>query len=131
MAYTNSSNKKYKCEIILIGKDINSDRTVDVHCHFSEYDKSLVPGLFMNATINVSKRDAFLVDEDAIVGFEGKTYLFSKIDKNLFRMHQVEILERNNGVVGIDKKNIEFVDKQIVKNGAYALLMAMKNSGEE
>jgi len=130
-AYTNSGNKKYKCEIILIGKDIGSDRTVDVHCHFDEYDKTLVPGLYMNALINMNNQNVYVVDEEAVVSFEGKTYVFCKIDSKEFKMIQVDVIEKQNGLIGVSVSSTEIKKYPIVTKGSYSILMALKNKSEE
>ncbi|MCC7018066.1 MAG: efflux RND transporter periplasmic adaptor subunit, partial [Rhodospirillales bacterium] len=41
--------KKYSCKITLISQNFSADRSVSVHCHFENYDKSLIPGMYMNA----------------------------------------------------------------------------------
>lgn len=130
-AFTNSSNKKYKCEIILIGKDINADRTVDVHCHFEEYDKTLVPGIYMNASIDLNKRKAYLIDADAVIAYEGKTYVFCKIDSSAYRMEEVEVIEKQNGFIGLSILSDDIKKLPIVTSGSYSLLMALKNKSEE
>lgn len=43
--------KKFKCEIILINKKLNNDKTVDVHCHFFKYDEELIPGMLMEVLL--------------------------------------------------------------------------------
>jgi len=46
MAYTNNEpNKKHPCEILLIGQNLSAERSVEVHCHFNDYDKTLIPGM--------------------------------------------------------------------------------------
>lgn len=44
-------DKKFKCEIILINKKLNNDKTVDVHCHFFQYDDELIPGMLMEVLL--------------------------------------------------------------------------------
>lgn len=42
VAYTNTHpNKKYNCEIILIGKEVMENHSLEVHCHLSRTIKSL------------------------------------------------------------------------------------------
>jgi cobalt-zinc-cadmium efflux system membrane fusion protein len=87
LAYNNQkSSKKYKCEIILIGKDISETRSVEVHCHFDAYDKTLIPGMYMNAEIEVSSQNDFVIADESIVTFEGKHYIFYEKSKNNFEM---------------------------------------------
>ncbi|MCC6837277.1 MAG: efflux RND transporter periplasmic adaptor subunit, partial [Bacteroidia bacterium] len=70
LAYTNNEpDKKYLCEIILIGKNLSAERSVEVHCHFDQYDKSLIPGMFMNADIEVKSLEAMALPDDAIVNY--------------------------------------------------------------
>jgi len=42
VAYNNHKPEiKFPCDVILIGKDLSEDRSVEVHCHFEKYDKTL------------------------------------------------------------------------------------------
>ena len=131
MAYSNNfPDKKYDCEIILISRDISLERTVDVHCHFEKYDKTLLPGMYMNADVEVKTNNTFSISEDAIVNFEGLDYVFVAKDKHQFQMVKVEVGSKENGFIEV-KNNRVFLDKQIVINGAYTLLMKMKNKSED
>ncbi|HRG52466.1 MAG TPA: efflux RND transporter periplasmic adaptor subunit, partial [Bacteroidia bacterium] len=53
----NKPDKKHDCEIILISKDLSADRSAEVHCHFEDYDKALLPGMYMNAEVIINKAD--------------------------------------------------------------------------
>lgn len=129
-AYTNANpDVKYECEIILINKEISMEGTTEVHCHFETYDKNLLPGMYMNAEIQINKNNANTLPEDAVVSFEGKDFVFIEIDKNKFQM--VEVLTGTTQSGTIEIKNFATInDKKIVVNGAYALLMKMKNTEE-
>ncbi len=130
VAYTNNQpDKKYDCEILLISQDISPDRTADVHCHFEKYDKSLLPGTYMNAVIEVNNLKTESIPEAAVVNFEGQNYIFIAESKNQFLMTAVETGIQEKGFLEI--KNAEaFVNKPIVTTGAYTLLMALKNKAE-
>ena len=131
MAYSNNfPDKKYDCEIILISRDISPERTVDVHCHFEKYDKTLLPGMYMNADVEVKTNNTFSISEDAIVNFEGLDYVFVAKDKHQFQMVKVDVGSKENGFIEV-KNNRAFLDKQLVINGAYTLLMKMKNKSED
>jgi len=131
MAYSNSfPDKKYDCEIILISRDISPERTVDVHCHFEKYDKTLLPGMYMNADVEVKTNNTLSISEEAIVNFEGLNYLFVAKDKNQFQMVKVETGTKENGFIEV-KNGSQFLDKQIVIKGAYTLLMKLKNKSDE
>ena len=132
-AYTNNNpEKKYPCEIILIGKDLSHDRSVEVHCHFEKYDATLIPGMFMNAEIEVQSHNAFVIPTDAIVRFEGKQFVFSQNENKTYEMQEVSTGNSENGFTQItfaDGKDLNA--HTFVIKGAYTLLMKMKNTEEE
>lgn len=130
IAYTNNEpDKKYPCEIILIGQNLSPERSVEVHCHFENYDKQLIPGMYMNGEIEVKSNNAMVVPEETIVNFEGKNYIF--IDKGNYSFEMCEIETGNT-----ENKLTELINagslkgKNIVTNGAYNLLMSLKNTEE-
>lgn len=131
MAYTNNNpEEKHHCEIILIGQHLSADRSVEVHCHFDDYDKTLLPGMYMNAEIEVNLNQAFALPTEAIVNFEGKNYCFSKEKNNAFQLHEIEIGNSENNYTEVLNSNT--IDgKSIVIKGAYTLLMALKNTSED
>ncbi len=132
MAYTNNQpDKKYHCAIILISKDLSIDEhTADIHCHFENYDKTLLPGMYMNADINVKSNDALTLPKDAVVNFEGKEYIFVVVNKNQFQLTEVKIGNSENGLVEI-LNNESLTKSTIVTKGAYTLLMKLKNKADE
>lgn len=128
----NQSDKKYPCEIILVSQDLSEDRSADVHCHFEAYDKTLLPGMYMNAEVEIMMKNVASINEDAIVSHDGKDYIF--LSKSKIEFELVEIKKGNsennftevNALDGKDLKN-----SKIVVKGAYSLLMQMKNKSEE
>lgn len=130
-AYTNSaSQKKYSCEIILIGKEVLEDNSINVHCHFDSYDNRLVPGTFMNAEINRIYKSALTLPETAIQYWEAKPVIFIK-DGDGFNMQEVEVGVADNGYVQILNPKSEWLTRKIANKGSYALLMKLKNAAEE
>ncbi len=130
IAYSNTQpNKKYPCTIILISKDVNADRTADVHCHFDNYDNILIPGMYMNAEIEMNTIAANSLPEESIVSFEGKDYIFIDEGNKKYNMQEVNIGQIQNGFAEIVNKE-SFTNKTIVTKGAYTLLMKLKNTEE-
>lgn len=129
VAYTNNNpDKKYDCEVLLIGKDLNAEGYTDVHCHFETYDKVLIPGTYMNAQIKVRNRKATTLPADAVVRFEGKHFVFKEVANQKYVFTQVNIGDTENGLTEIllsEKEPANFVTK-----GAYTLLMMLKNEAE-
>ena len=115
---------------MLISQALSDDRTAEVHCHFEKYDKILLPGMYLNAEIAVKNHNAWVVPEDAVVIFEGKSFLFIAVSKNEYKMTLIETGVMEAGSIEI--KNAEALsDVEIVTAGAYTILMEMKNKSEE
>lgn len=129
-AYTNNNpTQKHSCRIILISKDISADGTVEVHCHFDNYNNKLLSGMYMNADIELTSRSVLSLPVEAIVNFDNKNFVFVSNSKNLYEMIQVSIGKSENGFTEIINSN-NISNKTIVYNGAYALLMSLKNKEE-
>lgn len=131
IAYTNNNpGKKYNGEIFLIGKNLSADRAVEVQARFKEFDAKLIPGMYMNADIEIPENNALALPEECVVDFEGKKYVFEIQDKNRFKMIPVQIGNSGDGWIEIIGGN-ELGNKKIAQKGAYTLLMALKNKAEE
>ena len=127
----NQPEKKYPCSIILIGQDLSADRSADVHCHFEDYDKTLFPGMYMNAEVQIKLSNVFAINEDAIVNYEGKDYIFISTGVHQYNMIEVKKGSSDNTfteVNAIDGKDIS--SSIVVKKGAYSLLMQLKNKAD-
>jgi membrane fusion protein, heavy metal efflux system len=131
-AFTNNQpGKKHACEIILIGKNLSMNGNTEVHCHFEDYDKTLVPGTYMNAEIEERNSLGMALPTEAIVRFENKQYAYRAAGNNRFEMLEVTAGETQDGFTRIlsagqnDPGNTTFVVK-----GAYSLLMLMKNKAD-
>ena len=133
IAYANqNADKKYEAEIILVSRNLDANRAAEVHCHFKKYDKELLPGMFMNAEINVQSNDALTVPEEALVRWQNKNYVFTDVGNNNFDLTEVQTGVSDNGNVEIITPNREeWSSKKIITRNAYAALMKMKNSAEE
>lgn len=130
IAYTNTNpDKKYNCEIILINKDVTMEGTTEVMCHFFNYDPSLLPGMYMNAEVQLDTRTEKALPDDAIVTFEGKQYIFKQVGDKKFEMQEVNIGNKEYAYTTIVNAD-SLLEKKIVVQGAYALLMKLKNKEE-
>ncbi len=131
IAYTNGQpDKKYECEIILIGQNLSADRSTEVHSHFEKYDKSLLPGMYMNAEIELKNNMVYALPEEAIVRYENKQYIFISQSERSYSLTEVKTGDIENGYVEI-MEGETLVKKNIVVSGTYSLLMSLKNKSEE
>ncbi len=120
---------QHKCQVLLISKDLNQNGSTEVHCHFDDYDKSLIPGMYMNAEIEIKNNIASVLPENAVVRFEGKQFIFEVLGDKQFNMIEIEVGNIENGWIEII--TVISPSKQIVTEGAYNLLMTLKNKAEE
>lgn len=130
-AYTNSQpDKEYLCEIILISKNLSNSNAAEVHCHFEQYEKKLIPGTFMNARVEVSGGTVTALSEEAVVRYENKYYVFVSKGNNTFEMKQVQTGQAEHGFLALQNA-VDLKENPIAIKGAYNLLMAFKNTGDE
>lgn len=127
--YTNSApEKKYAATISLITPSVDEERAVEVHCHLAHGIQGLMPGMFMNAAIELNNAQVTAVPEEAVVKWNNQYYVFGEAGSNQYKLLPVETGITTDGFIeiksGLPGYNI------VVKN-AYTLLMKMKNSGEE
>lgn len=133
VSFTNSEpGKKYFGKIILIGKDITKDRAVSVHCHFDTYDHSLIPGMYMNAELETNIKSGYVISDNGLIRFEGKHYIYEVTADRNYEMIEVLTHGSSDGSTLITlQDNSSPVGRTFVTNGAYTLLMKMKNMEEE
>lgn len=131
-AYNNSNpDEKHECKIILISKDISdNEHSAEVHCHFDKYNKKLLPGMYMNADIELKNAAQLSIQKEAVVTFEEKEYVFIKKGTNQYEMTEVVLGISENDYIAITNSE-DLKDKEIVIKGAYTLLMQLKNKSEE
>jgi len=128
----NQSDKKYPCEIISVSQDLSEDRSADVHCHFEAYDKTLLPGMYMNAEVEIMMNNVASINEDAIVSHEGKDYVFLSKSKTEFELVEIKKGNSENNFTEVNASDgRDLKNSKIVVKGSYSLLMQMKNKSEE
>jgi cobalt-zinc-cadmium efflux system membrane fusion protein len=131
MAFTNEQpNQKYRCKILLIGREIADNRSVEVHCHFLKESTHLLPGTYMNAEIMVRNQAATVVPDEAIVQYNNKNYLFVPTDSLMFSMREVQTGISENGYTVVSGAALS-ADTKVVVKGSYTLLMMLKNKQED
>lgn len=147
-----NENKPRKATVHLIGREINKDRSVQIHCHLDDEDGQLIPGTYLRALVETNNNNVTAVPDEAIVNFEGKDYIYILQEKkqaahehskeeaekahvepeNTYTFQMVEIT-KGNTELGFSEITLpaQFdMKSRIVTRGAYNLLAKMKNSGE-
>lgn len=137
--------------VFLIGKDIHADRTVDVQGRITIPSPKLLPGMFVNAILEVGASSTPALPQQAIVQSGGKNYIFvleenekqpaaepkqeakeGAAEKQFF-FRRVEVgtgVTENGFTAVILPENFNRQSKVVIK-GAYDLLSKMNNTAEE
>lgn len=139
--------------VYLIGREISSDRTIQIHCHIDKQDKELLPGMYLTAVVETGGVKVAALPDESIIDYQGKKYVFiaaEGVEEDKGEEHEKEKeeehheegqhfemmeIEIGNSEIGFTEVNSGELEKlraaSIVVKGAYALLSKMKNSEEE
>jgi len=136
---SNNPAREHLAKVYLINQKINEDRTVRVHCHLINEDHDMMPENFVKAIIETGTNPVVALPDEAIVDYEGKSYIFQKQSDNntkktarTFEMIQVTKGVSENGFSEVKfSKEQENFNERIVLKGAYSLLSKLKNEEEE
>lgn len=132
VAYTNEHPEiKHHAEIILTGRGLNESKAVDVHCHFEKPDHDLLPGMFMNVEIESSVKKSMVINESAIMRYENNNFVVIALSDSTFELYPVTLGVLEKPYIEIVNPSAKLLQSKIVNNGAYKILMAMKNKSEE
>lgn len=117
--------------VYLIGKEISPERTVRVHCHLDKEDQTLLPGMFVTATIEAETGNAKVVPVEAVVNLEGQNIIFLSTGERQYK----PVLVKTGGHTDthVEIFLIEGTlgpDENIVVKGAFELLGLLKNKQE-
>jgi len=133
-------------KVYLIGKDIHGDRTVDVLARIQNVSQNLLPGMFVNAIIELGSVETPALPDAAIVGSGGKNFIFilektlektkdkdgkEKEKQYIFRKVEVQTGVSENGFTAVTLPAKFNESDKVVLKGAYDLLSKMNNMEEE
>jgi cobalt-zinc-cadmium efflux system membrane fusion protein len=109
-------------KIYLIGREISTERTVKVHCHFDKLPADITPGAYLKAEIRAEDQNQFTLPEEAVVQQNGKDVVFIEKEGNFLAV-EIDILMTQDGRVAITSKQLALLKRSsIVVKGAYELL---------
>ncbi|UXX78446.1 efflux RND transporter periplasmic adaptor subunit [Reichenbachiella carrageenanivorans] len=136
-----------EAEIFLVGSGVREDRSVTVHGHLKEEQSDLMPGMYVNAKIEIGSHEVWAVPAVSIVRFNGKHYLFTaaaaaaaaaaahneKEDNLHFDMREVTVgaTEDEYTAIALVDDSVKVETLGVVVKGAFTLLAKAKNSEEE
>lgn len=120
----NEGEKKMEAEIYLVNRSINADRSTEIHCRILKNYDGLVPGMFVNAVIELQSLKALAVPDEAIVKWENKNYVFTESANNTYTMSPVADGLSSGGFTTV---NQDFANSKIVIKNPYSILMKLRN----
>lgn len=123
-------SKHYDAEVILVNRNVDDDRTAMAHCHFKQRPANLLPGMFVETTISVLNKQAFVLPEEGIQRSGNKEYVFTAVNKNKVQMIEVTTGLVQDGKIEITSNADKLMNGQVVLKNAYKLLGMLKNSEE-
>ncbi|MFK5957833.1 MAG: efflux RND transporter periplasmic adaptor subunit [Lutibacter sp.] len=116
-----ASSKKYNAEVYLVGKSINENRTIKVHGHLEDENKSFLVGMFVEAEIIINSVQKTALPTSAILEDNGTFYVLVLKDKNEkyyeFEKVQITIGIKNEDWTEIENSNLK--DKKVLLKGAF------------
>jgi len=131
VSFVDDPTREYACEIILVTRNVDDNRSGVAHCHFETMPKNLLPGMFLNGSVRIANAEVMTVPDEAIVRFAGKQFVLHETGLRTYELVEVESGARENGVTEISGKGIDLLDQPVVVKNAYAVLGKMKNPEEE
>ncbi len=137
----NAPEKWMEAEVFLIGNNVRSDRSITIHGHLKEHNEDLLPGMFVNAAIEVEAIEQYAIPEEAIVRFEGNHYIFKSLgkrkegEKTMNDFEMIEIIKGNEEedffAFTFEDTSQEISKMDVVLKDAFTLLAKAKNNEEE
>ena len=136
-----NENEERMATIYLIGREINKERTVQVHCHIDKEDTELLPGMYLSAYVETGGAQVPALPDESIIDYNGKKYIFIVSEEEHeegkpqesgqhFTMVEIQTLNRELGFTEVNVAD-SIRQAEVVIKGAYSLLSKMKNSEEE
>jgi cobalt-zinc-cadmium efflux system membrane fusion protein len=127
-AYTLNNPFKSKCIVKSISPVMKEDNSLDVFCDLTNPSFSIIGNAVIFGKLTSRKAEGKALPKEAIVQFEGKNYIFKKLQNQSFEMVEVIVGSTKDNQVEIEFVNSnEDTNNQWVISGAYTLLMSLKN----
>lgn len=131
VSFVDEPKREYECEVILVTRNVDANRSGTIHCHFKTRPANLLPGMFLNGSIQLENVPSLTVPEDAVVRYGNQQYIVQATGKNNFQLISVDTGIREKGLVAVTAKDVDLKHIQVVVKNAYAVLGKMKNAQEE
>lgn len=128
----NDPHNSHTATIFSVNKAFeDNSQAVIAHAKINHVDDALLPGMFVEARIQIDNYKAMALPEAAIVSNGEEHYIYVEHETNVFRQIQVKIGTTDMGFVEITPTEKMDESMKVVVNGAYYLLSQLtKGEGE-
>lgn len=136
--YVNDEDETHSAVVYQTTKSIDNDKSYKVFARIVSRCGNVLPGMYVNAEVMLDNHQSPALPEDAVVTYGGKNYIFisqgTKTDQGTklteYKMIKVTRGLSNNGYTQVTVVG-NIPTHTVVIKGAYNLLSALKNAGEE
>lgn len=131
---TNQAHTEITGQIFNIGKSFeNETKTVAVHAHIEDKEKFLIPGMYVNAIIDVGEQEVKTLPAEAVIQAEGRYFIFVKAadqhdEHTEFRRLEVSVGSSQLGYLEVTPVHKRVKGEKIVISGAYYLQSHLQKS---
>jgi RND family efflux transporter MFP subunit len=137
--FINDETEQHDATIYQTALSVDEDKTYKVYAAVESGCKNVIPGMYVNAVIEISGKKVTAMPSEAVVSFDDKDYIFvysrDKEEKGLafteYRMVEVGKGMTEGGYTEVIlPPGFVVRGAKVVVKGAYNLLSAKKNAGE-
>lgn len=95
---TNQDNSEISGKIFSVGKAFeNETKSVAVHADILNDNQALIPGMYVNALIDIGKNKVNALPVDAVIKAEGREFIFLLEDAKTVAAHETKHPEKEEG----------------------------------
>lgn len=137
--FINNETESHDAEVYQAGSSVDADKTYKVYASVNSGCRNVLPGMYVNAIIEISGKRVTALPSDAVVSFDDKDYIFTffrnKEEKgNPFTEYKMVEVRKGISEGGYTEVILpdafDIKGTRVVTKGAYNLLSAKKNAGE-
>lgn len=132
-----NETKERMATVALIGKEISSERTVQIHCHLDKEDKSRLSGMYLKALVESGTQEVPAVVSKAIVEYQGSKYIFIEDGNGDAKGTKYKLINVKVGVTELNftelifDEGTDYTNWMLLTISADDLFSKMKNSEKE
>lgn len=110
----------YTGSIYLVGKQLDEDRTIDVHGHTREKKPYFLPGMYVEASIYTRMDSVQALPETTFFEWEGKVSVFVRKNDSSYQVKEVTTGKRTDGWIELKNNDLP-AEAEVVVEGVYYL----------